>query len=192
MKTCKKCACAENPDDAIYCRNCGAKITRKKSEKMYFRCSFHSYWHPVAMQSTGDGRWEVTMDVPAGKQEFKFSNTADWKGKNWGGSSGFAGKLKENVVDNTVISTTKAATYKFVFDENTLKYEVSQVEKDFLFYQISGSVIVTASIFAIWYLLIFDRVTSISGKNVFVITAMAVTLLLWLLNYIWTGKWDWD
>ena len=26
MKTCKKCACAENPDDAIYCRNCGDRI----------------------------------------------------------------------------------------------------------------------------------------------------------------------
>ena len=90
---------------------------------MYLRGSFGiESWRPIKMNRKTNGKWEVTTHVWSGNHSFKFANTPDWSGKDWGGGKGQSGLLIAG--ENNISMNFSGGKYKFVFDENTLQYEV--------------------------------------------------------------------
>ncbi|MBN1598076.1 MAG: Ig-like domain-containing protein, partial [Bacteroidales bacterium] len=72
--------------------------------------------------------WRATgVQIDAGDHEFKFVNTSDWSGIDWGGASGFSGTASVTTGGgpNITISITNSSTFTFTFDDQTLYYTVT-------------------------------------------------------------------
>jgi hypothetical protein len=130
MKTCKHINCgASNPDDAIYCRNCGRSLV------MYLSGSFNNWTFEEMTFDTVTGKWKSkTVNlVKNNKYHFKFVNTNSWdKGIEWGNGTNGAIQLRDvaktksnNISLNDIsINILTSGEYHLMFDDKTLKYEM--------------------------------------------------------------------
>ena len=175
MKICKNCG-AKNPADAKFCSMCRGK--EFVSDAVYL-CGSFTNWVPQKMvRNVVRGEWEVVIDVSAGNHYyFKFADTPDWSGVDWGGCSDRIGTLVVNGGNASVY--LNSGKYKFLFDENTLKCEI--------IYQAPSNVVVYPNPI-VRKESVGDKVLSVIGKVILSIGVFVICVLIFYgLRYIgWT------
>ena len=97
---------------------------------MYVGGTFNNWTLGSAlMQYKGNYNWESDpIHIDYGTHEFKFANTDNWSGNDWGNSTGMMGtaELTTGGFPNISITVGEAADYVFKFNDRTLAYSVSK------------------------------------------------------------------
>lgn len=124
---------AKQPGDAASC----AAIPQIQSfailgghePAMYVAGTFTNWQPSIAMRLVEDWWIAEEVQIPAGLHEFKFLNTEDFTGKDWGNAQGFAGTAAETTGGgvNVTIDVPADAFYRFRFNDLTLEYSLEQV-----------------------------------------------------------------
>jgi hypothetical protein len=90
---------------------------------MFLFGSFTS-WTPIRMKLEG-GNWVAdNVSLPAGHNEFKFANTNNFSGTDWGNGQGLSTTAMDTAggKPNSVLDAPEAGFYKVSFDDVTLQY----------------------------------------------------------------------
>ena len=98
----------------------------KTNKEMYLFGSFTN-WQARKMSKRTDGKWEVEINfISKGLKEFKFANTSDWSGTDWGEKAtvDYVKIIEPNAKKNIFTICEWSGKYLFIFDDNSLNYEV--------------------------------------------------------------------
>jgi len=78
------------------------------------------------------GVFEFTQAFSAGNHALKFANTGDWKGKDWGNSTGLEGNATESTggLPNVTFTITQPGNYKITLSPSTFAYKIAVVAVD--------------------------------------------------------------
>lgn len=78
------------------------------------------------------GVFEFTQAFSAGNHALKFANTGDWKGKDWGNSTGLEGKATESTggLPNVTFTIAQSGNYKITLNPSTFAYKIAVVTVD--------------------------------------------------------------
>ena len=98
-------------------------------QAMYIGGSVTDWEANIAMELQGDAWVAAEVPIPAGEHEFKFANSADWSGQDWGNAQGFNGVVVPTTGGgpNVRISVSETATYTVRFNDLTLEYSLQPV-----------------------------------------------------------------
>ncbi len=99
-----------------------------RQRAMYIGGTFTNWAPDIAMEFQGDAWVAEEVEIPEGEQAFKFANSQDWSGQDWGDGQGFSGTLVSTTGGgpNVRISVPDTALYRFRFDELSLEYSVER------------------------------------------------------------------
>jgi hypothetical protein len=97
--------------------------------EMYIGGTFTNWGANIQMQLEGDKWIAESVHIPPGNQEFKFANTRDWSGDDWGDAQGFSGVAKRTTGGgpNIRISVPQGGFYRVMFNDLTLEYSLQEV-----------------------------------------------------------------
>ncbi|WP_331351405.1 family 49 glycosyl hydrolase [Cellvibrio sp. UBA7671] len=90
-----------------------------------------SNWSLKAMNLNA-GVFEFTQAFSAGNHALKFANTGDWKGKDWGNSTGLEGNATESTggLPNVTFTITQPGNYKITLSPSTFAYKIAVIAVD--------------------------------------------------------------
>lgn len=101
-----------------------------KETAMYIGATFNNWTlSDLPMDYKGNYNWESQyVKIPFGEHEFKFANTSNWTGNDWGNSVGMTGfaQLTTGGFPNIFISIPETTDYIFKFNDRTLAYSVEK------------------------------------------------------------------
>ncbi len=101
------------------------------NRSMFFRGAFNT-WGATPMQLVAADTWQAT-DVNFTADEFKFANTTDWSGRNYGstqnGNPGLAADLANSAV-NVTAGVSTPYHYTVIFNDNTQAYLFLAIPSD--------------------------------------------------------------
>jgi len=164
------------------------------SKEMYLLGSFTS-WKPLKMTRRADNKWEVYIEhINSGQYEFKFSNTTDWSGTNWGGGRDGIHTVNQGL-GNCITNIRTSGKYCFIFDDNNLTYEIILIKA----YNVAEEIVIggigiivkiigTIVVIALAILLMWAMATKWEVKarvGYFVICTVAISLI----GAVWGKNW---
>jgi alpha-glucosidase len=83
-----------------------------------------THWTPLRLRLEGDTWVAHRVSIPGGTQEFKFANTNNFSGTDWGNVQGLTGTLMDTTggKPNVQVSLPGNGFYKVSFNDVTLQY----------------------------------------------------------------------
>lgn len=89
-------------------------------------------WSPATIPMTWDANeklYKATVNLPAGTQQMKFTNTTNWSGDDWAGVNGFSGTAIKTTGggDNISFNVINAGSYLVKFNPYTLVYSITLI-----------------------------------------------------------------
>jgi hypothetical protein len=101
----------------------GFKATGPHQDNMFLFGTFTS-WTPIRMKLVGDTWVADKVALPAGTSQFKFANTNNFSGTDWGNGLGLAATAMDTTggKPNSQVSVPVAGFYKVSFNDVTLQY----------------------------------------------------------------------
>ena len=92
-------------------------------ENMFLFGTFTS-WTPIRMKLVGDNWVAERISLPAGTSEFKFANTNNFSGRDWGNGEGIAALAMDTTggKPNSQIMPPHVGFYRVTFNDVTLQY----------------------------------------------------------------------
>ncbi len=125
---------ASQPGDATWCAAIPVvesfAVVGGHQPAMYLGGTFTDWAPRIPMTLEGETWVAGPIRIPAGEQAFKFANTQDWSGQDWGDAQGFAGTVAPTTGGgpNVRISVPETASYRVTFDDLTLEYSLQRVQ----------------------------------------------------------------
>jgi hypothetical protein len=94
---------------------------------MYFAGTFNNWVLNTPMKLVHEVWAASAVAIPAGSQQMKFANTANWTGDDWGNSSGLSGtaQLTTGGKPNITFTVASAGIFDLSFDDITLAYSIT-------------------------------------------------------------------
>jgi hypothetical protein len=97
--------------------------TGPHQDNMFLFGTFTS-WTPVRMKLVGDTWVADNVALPAGTSEFKFANTNNFSGTDWGNGQGLAANAMDTTggKPNSQVTPAETGFYRLTFNDVTLQY----------------------------------------------------------------------
>ena len=100
------------------------------SSKMYLRGDMNSWSSKEMTKYIEDSNtiWECTIYLNAGTYEFKFADTDDWTGSDWGATLSVSGGITKSSssYENLSYTASSAGSYTFIFNQTQLSATVDK------------------------------------------------------------------
>lgn len=94
------------------------------SSQMFLKGSMLNSWGGSQQMTknteNGDTIWKCTISLYAGTYEFKFADTSDWSGSDWGKGLTLSGGIQEGNGTNLKFTASSTKNYTFIFNQTQL------------------------------------------------------------------------
>jgi len=105
-------------------------VTGGHQPAMYIGGTFTGWAPKIQMDLVGETWIAEEVRIPAGIQEFKFTNSESWSGEDWGNAEGPMGRLTRTTGGgpNIRITVPQDTFYRVAFNDLTLEYSLTPVD----------------------------------------------------------------